>query len=122
MIQSILIFIVAIEHLFIMLLEMFFIQSDLAKKAFNMETKILQIKEVQVLFANQGLYNGFLAAGLFWSLFSPSELKLPLQFFFLGCVILAAIYGSFTSSKKIIIKQGGPAILALIVLIAGILF
>lgn len=66
---DILVIAVAIEHIFIMLLEMFFIKSSVAKRTFNIDSKLLDKKEVRVMFANQGLYNGFLAAGLFWSFF-----------------------------------------------------
>jgi putative membrane protein len=51
--------------------------------------------------ANQGLYNGFLAAGLLWSLLAPQALARPLQFFFLGCVLVAGLFGAATASRKI---------------------
>lgn len=108
---------VAVEHIFIMLLEMFFIKSSVAKKAFDLDAKLLEKKEVGVMFANQGLYNGFLAAGLLWSFISPAVMVTPLRYFFLSCVIVAAIYGSITANKKIIFTQGGLAILAMIMLI-----
>ncbi|GKX68199.1 DUF1304 domain-containing protein [Inconstantimicrobium mannanitabidum] len=116
-ILAILICAVAVEHIFIMLLEMFFIQSSVAKKAFDLDSKLLEKKEVGVMFANQGLYNGFLAAGLLWSFVSPAVMVNPLRYFFLSCVIVAAIYGSITANKKIIFTQGGLAILAMIMLI-----
>ncbi|MBK1812771.1 DUF1304 domain-containing protein [Clostridium sp. YIM B02505] len=116
----ILVFLVAAEHIFIMLLEMFYIKSPVARRTFGVDSKLLERKEVRVLFANQGLYNGFLAAGLFWSFFVPEVMVIPLRIFFLTCVIIAALYGSITANKKIIIKQGGLAILAMIVLIASI--
>lgn len=116
-ILAILICAVAVEHIFIMLLEMFFIQSSVAIKAFDLDSKLLEKKEVGVMFANQGLYNGFLAAGLLWSFVSPAVMVTPLRYFFLSCVIVAAIYGSITANKKIIFTQGGLAILAMIVLI-----
>ncbi|AQS04741.1 MULTISPECIES: DUF1304 domain-containing protein [Clostridium] len=114
---DILVIAVAIEHIFIMLLEMFFIKSSVAKRTFNIDSKLLDKKEVRVMFANQGLYNGFLAAGLFWSFFISESMSTQLRFFFLGCVIIAAIYGAITSNKNIFIKQGGLAILAIILLI-----
>jgi len=117
-VSDILVIAVAVEHIFIMLLEMFFIKSSIAKRTFNMDSKFLDRKEVGVMFANQGLYNGFLAAGLFWSFFVPESMSTQLRFFFLGCVIIAAIYGTITSNKKILVKQGGLAILAIILLIA----
>ncbi|WP_017212786.1 DUF1304 domain-containing protein [Clostridium beijerinckii] len=114
---DILVIAVAIEHIFIMLLEMFFIKSSVAKRTFNIDSKLLDKKEVRVMFANQGLYNGFLAAGLFWSFFISESMSTQLRFFFLGCVIIAAIYGAITSNKNIFIKQGGLAILSIILLI-----
>jgi putative membrane protein len=118
-ILTILVLSVAAEHIFIMLLEMFFIKSSIAKRTFNLSNELIDKKEVGVMFANQGLYNGFLAAGLLWSFFVPNEMAVDLRFFFLGCVIIAATYGSLTSNKKIIIKQGSLAILAMGTLVAS---
>lgn len=117
LILNILVFAVAAEHIFIMLLEMFFIQSSVAKRAFNVKKELINTEEVRVMFANQGLYNGFLAAGLIWSFFASKFMIVPLRFFFLACVIIAAIFGSITANKKILFKQGGLAILAVIILI-----
>lgn len=67
------------------------------------------------LAANQGLYNGFLATGLLWSfLIDDTQWAFNIRVFFLGCVIVAALYGAYKSSKSILIKQGLPAILAMI--------
>lgn len=94
---------------------MFFSTSHAAEKSFGVPKKILALKEVQTLFANQGLYNGFLAAGLFWGLFfAPSSFSTAIIIFFLSCVIIAAIFGAVTANKSILIKQGVPAILALL--------
>jgi putative membrane protein len=117
---AVLVFLVALQHIFIMLLEMFYIKSAVAKRAFGVDSKILERKEVRVLFANQGLYNGFLAAGLLWSFFAPEAMVIPLRIFFLACVIVAALYGSITANKKIILKQGGLAILSMIALIVSL--
>jgi putative membrane protein len=114
---DILVIAVAIEHVYIMLMEMFFIKSSVAKRTFNIDRKLLDRKEVGVMFANQGLYNGFLAAGLFWSFFVPVTMATELRFFFLGCVIIAAIFGAITSNKSIFVKQGGLAVLALILMV-----
>lgn len=78
---AILVLAVAVEHILIMLLEMFFIKSSIAKRAFGMDSKLLDIKEVRVMFANQGLYNGFLGVGLFWSFFVPESIGTQLRFF-----------------------------------------
>ena len=115
---SILVLIVALEHLVIMWLEIT-VPSPRAARAFNISLDKLQQPEIRTLFANQGLYNGFLAAGLIWSLiwslFAAPDLARPLQAFFLGCVISAALFGAYTSSKKILWVQGAPALLAFLV-------
>ena len=115
---SILVLIVALEHLFIMWLEIT-VPSPRAARAFNISLEKLQQPEIRTLFANQGLYNGFLAAGLIWSLiwslFAAPDLARPVQAFFLGCVITAALFGAYTSSKKILWVQGAPALLAFLV-------
>ncbi|MHC2832037.1 MULTISPECIES: DUF1304 domain-containing protein [Bacillus] len=118
-IAAILVGIVALEHLFIMILEMFFINSKVAKRAFKLPKHLEGDRNVAVMFANQGLYNGFLAAGLIWGLiigFNP--IGYMVQLFFVICVVIAAIFGGFTSNKSIIMKQGLPAILALVVLLS----
>ncbi|GFZ33074.1 membrane protein [Clostridium zeae] len=117
---AVLVFLVAAEHIFILMLEMFYIKTSAAKRAFGLDSKLLEIKEVRVLFANQGLYNGFLAAGLFWSFFVPEAMVTPLRVFFLACVIIAALYGSITANKKIIVKQGGLAILAMLAILVSL--
>ena len=118
---SILVLIVALEHLFIMWLEIT-VPSPRAARAFNISLEKLQQPEIRTLFANQGLYNGFLAAGLIWcliwSLFAAPDLARPLHAFFLGCVISAALFGAYTSSKKILWVQGAPALLAFLVWLA----
>lgn len=116
---AILVGIVALEHLFIMILEMFFIDSKLAKRSFNLPKHLEGDRNVVVMFANQGLYNGFLAAGLIWGLIlGPNSIGYMIQLFFVICVVVAAIFGGFTSNKSIIVKQGLPAILALVTLLS----
>ena len=73
------------------------------------------------MFANQGLYNGFLAAGLIWGLvLGLNPIGYMVQLFFVICVVIAAIFGGFTSNKSIIVKQGFPAVLALAALLCMI--
>ncbi|MFD0771965.1 DUF1304 domain-containing protein [Bacillus sp. CGMCC 1.60114] len=118
---AILVGIVALEHLFIMILEMFFIDSKVAKRSFKLPKHLEGDRNVAVMFANQGLYNGFLAAGLIWGLilgFNP--IGHMIQLFFVICVVAAAVFGGITSNKSIIVKQGLPAILALVTLLAVI--
>ncbi|MDO5614737.1 MAG: DUF1304 domain-containing protein [Cruoricaptor ignavus] len=111
--------IVAVEHLYILWIEMFAWETT-GKKVFGGSLPHELFPATKKLAANQGLYNGFLAAGLLWSFFiENAEWSFNIRVFFLACVITAAVYGAITASKSILIKQGLPAILALIfVLIA----
>ncbi len=112
-IALILIGIVALEHLYILWIEMFAWETT-GKKTFRNFPEHL-FTPTKSLAANQGLYNGFLAAGLIWSLFiTDQQWQKNIAIFFLSCVLIAAIYGSFTASKSIFFKQGLPALLALI--------
>lgn len=107
--------IVALEHVYIMIMEMFMWESK-GPSVFGLEPNFA--KQTKSLAANQGLYNGFLAAGLVWGLVHPNAtFGHQLILFFLICVIVAAVYGALTSNKSILIKQGFPAILALIVVL-----
>ncbi|WP_337044087.1 DUF1304 domain-containing protein [Emticicia sp. 17c] len=112
--SEILIGLVALEHIYILYLEMF-AWTTRGPKVFKTFPKELFPKTVS-LAANQGLYNGFLAAGLIWSLFiTDVAWSKNIAFFFLGCVIVAGIYGAMSASKRIFVVQAVPAILALII-------
>ncbi|MEC5395058.1 DUF1304 domain-containing protein [Bergeyella sp. RCAD1439] len=114
LLASILTAVVAIEHLYILWIEMFAWETT-GKKVFGKTIPHELFPQTKKLAANQGLYNGFLAAGLFWSFFIQNpEWAFNIRLFFLGCVIVAALYGGATSSRSILLKQGLPAILALI--------
>ena len=116
LLSSILIALVAIEHLYILWLEMF-AWTTKGKKTFKTIPSDL-FEKTKVLAANQGLYNGFLAAGLIWSLLIKNEeWHFNVAVFFLGCVTVAGIYGATTASKSIFFKQALPALIVLIVLI-----
>lgn len=118
LISTIFVTIVAVEHLYILYLEMFAITSNSAKRSFGLDDKFLSNSKVRVMFANQGLYNGFLAVGLLFSAFVfPMEFRYIAGLYFVSCVFIAAIYGAMTSSKKILFLQGTPAILALLSLL-----
>jgi len=113
LISKVLIAIVAIEHLYILWIEMF-AWTTKGKKTFTSLSPEL-FEPTKTLAANQGLYNGFLAAGLFWCLLIKDEMWAKnIALFFLGCVAIAALYGGITASKSILIKQGIPAFSALI--------
>ena len=112
-IAQILTALVALEHLYILWIEMFAWETA-GKKIFKTIPEDL-FKPTKGLAANQGLYNGFLAAGLIWSfLISDINWTVNIRLFFLGCVIVAGIYGAITASKKIFFIQALPAIIALI--------
>ena len=112
-ISKIFIAIVAIEHIYILWLEMF-AWTTRGRKVFRSIPQEL-FEPTKVFAANQGLYNGFLAAGLIWSLIiQDPEWSKHIALFFLGCVTLAGIYGAITAQKSIFYVQALPAILAIL--------
>lgn len=114
-IQNILIGIVAFEHLYFLWLEMF-AWTTTGKKVFKQFPPEL-FEPTKALAANQGLYNGFLAAGLIWTYFINDHMwSFYVAIFFLTCVIIAGIYGALTASKKIFFIQALPALITLIIL------
>lgn len=103
---------VAFEHFYFMILEMFFWDKPKGLRAFG--NSLEEAKNTKTLAKNQGLYNGFLAAGLIWALFSKNN-SLEIALFFLICVAIAGIYGSYTTTKiKIFYIQAIPAIIGII--------
>lgn len=117
MIASILIGLVVAIHCYIVVLEMFLWEKPAGRRAFGLTPEFAA--QTRTLAANQGLYNGFLAAGLFYAL-ARGGAGLEFQLFFLACVLLAGLYGGFTASRKILLIQALPAALALLALWAGI--
>ena len=112
----ILVALVAIEHIYILVLEMFLWTTPRGMKAFGMKPD--QAAQTKVMAANQGLYNGFLAAGLIWALVHPDAgVAFQLKLFFLGCVLVAGLYGGATASRKIFVIQALPAAVAFIVVV-----
>jgi len=106
---------VAALHVYFLVLEMFLWTRPLGLKTFRNTPEKAQ--DSAVLAANQGLYNGFLAAGLVWGLLHPAPaFGLQIKVFFLLCVIVAGVYGAVTVSKRILVVQAAPAALALILL------
>ena len=105
--------IVAVIHIYILILEMFLWDKPAGLRAFG-QTPV-QAAASKVLAANQGLYNGFLAAGLIWGLILGHD-GFGVKIFFLTCVIVAGIYGAITASKKILYVQALPALVALVLL------
>ncbi|MBO0321162.1 DUF1304 domain-containing protein [Muricauda sp. CAU 1633] len=113
---NIIVVIVALLHLYFLWLEMF-AWTTRAKKVFRQFPEHL-FEPTKTLAANQGLYNGFLSAGLIWSLLIQDPVwQVYVALFFLGCVALAGMYGAVTASKKIFVVQGLPALIGIVLLL-----
>ena len=108
-IANIVVAIVGILHIGFLILEMFLWTKSFGLKTFNMTKEVAESSAT--LAANQGLYNGFLAAGLIWGLATSNT---AVQIFFLICVVIAGIYGGFTAKRSILYMQALPGLLALI--------
>ena len=114
-IANLLVALVAALHVYFLVLEMFLWTKPLGLKTFHNTPEKAQ--ESAVLAANQGLYNGFLAAGLIWGLLQAVPgFAFQIKVFFLLCVIVAGVYGAATVSRRILVVQAAPAALALILL------
>jgi putative membrane protein len=114
-IANVLVALVALLHIYFLVLEMFLWTKPLGLKTFGQSLE--KATDSAVLAANQGLYNGFLAAGLVWGLVHPTPaFGFQIKAFFLLCVIVAGLYGATTVSRRILLVQAAPAALALIVL------
>ena len=94
---------VGLIHIYILVLEMFLWRGPRGRKAFG--TTQEQADQMATLAANQGLYNGFLAAGLFASFFLPPDVAFAFRVFFLGCIVIAGVYGGLTVSRRILLVQ-----------------
>ena len=105
---------VAALHLYFLVLEMFLWDTPTGHRTFGLEPAFAT--ESKVLAANQGLYNGFLAAGLAWGLVDDRQ---DVQLFFLACVILAGAYGAATVSRRILFVQALPALVAFVLVLAA---
>jgi putative membrane protein len=114
-IANILVALVAALHVYFLALEMFFWTKPLGLKTFRNSPE--KAADSAVLAANQGLHNGFLAAGLVWGLLQPDvSFAFQIKVFFLLCVIVAGLYGAATVSYRILLVQAAPAALALVLL------
>lgn len=114
LLTAIVIAFVALSHLGILVLEMFYWDHPVGRRIFSMTPE--QSAQSAALAANQGLYNGFLAAGLAWGLIADD---FKVKAFFLTCVVIAGIYGSITAKRSILFTQGLPAAIGLGLLLAG---
>jgi len=114
-VANILVALVAALHFYFLLLEMFFWTKPLGLKTFR--NSLEKAQSSAVLAANQGLYNGFLAAGLIWGLLQPvAAFALQIKLFFLLCVLVAGLYGAYSVSRRIFMVQALPAIIAIVCL------
>ncbi|HEV2852356.1 MAG TPA: DUF1304 domain-containing protein [Thermoanaerobaculia bacterium] len=109
-VASIAVGLIAALHLYILVLEMFFWKKPLGRRTFGLTREMAET--TATLAINQGLYNGFLAAGLVWGLILGPD-GLPVRVFFLVCVIIAGVFGAFTAGRKILWVQAVPGAMAL---------
>ena len=112
MLANLLVALVALIHVYIVVLEMLLWDKPLGRRTFGTTAEFAAASKV--LAANQGLYNGFLVAGLVWSLWPGGGGGEPAKLFFLGCVLVAGVYGAITVGPRILLVQGVPAALALL--------
>ena len=111
-VADLLVAVVALLHAFFLVLEMFLWTKPLGRRTFGLQREFAE--QTRGLAANQGLYNGFLVAGLVWGLLAGDDLRVPLLGFFLGCVVVAGVFGAATVNRRILVVQAGPAVLALV--------
>jgi putative membrane protein len=102
---------VTLSHVTFLILEMFYWNDPVGRDIFGTTPEFAAASAA--LAKNQGLYNGFLAAGLVWSLVEHSAITFPVRVFFLVCVVIAGVYGAATVNKRILLVQAVPALLAL---------
>jgi len=116
LVVDVLVALIGLLHVYILVLEMFLWDKPAGLRAFGQTLEAARASKV--LAANQGLYNGFLAAGLFWGL-SLGSAGTPVKFFFLACVLIAGLYGAATASRKILFVQALPAGITIALLLAS---
>ena len=114
---ALLVAIVAAIHVYIVVLEMFLWRTPRGMGSFGTDPAFAE--RSAPLAANQGLYNGFLVAGLVWGLLASDPIGFQVKVFFLGCVIVAGLFGAATVSRRILVVQALPAALALAAVIAA---
>lgn len=116
-VANILVALVALLHAWFLVLEMFLWNTPTGHATFGLEPSFAE--QSKSLAANQGLYNGFLVAGLLYGLVGPAEHRFAFQVFFLLCVVVAGVYGALTVTRRILVVQAVPAIVALVAVIAA---
>ena len=113
LVATVIVALLALIHVYILVLEMFLWDTPKGRKAFGLTPEFSAASKA--LAANQGLYNGFLAAGLFWGLWLGPE-GFGVKVFFLACILVAGLYGAATATRKILFIQAVPAALGLLAL------
>ncbi len=113
-IANVVIFLIALLHLYFLVLEMFLWETPTGRRAFGQSKESAAASKV--LAANQGLYNGFLAAGLLWGLYLGDAGE-SIKIFFLACVLIAGLYGAATAMRKILYVQALPAAIGLVLVL-----
>ncbi len=115
LVANVLIVLIALLHLWFLILEMFLWTRPSGRRAFGLSEEFAE--QSRALAANQGLYNGFLAAGLIWGVWlGPAGFAIKV--FFLGCVLAAGVFGGLTAARKILWFQALPAAVALLLVLA----
>jgi putative membrane protein len=115
----VLVAVMALLHVYILVLEMFLWTTRRGRKAFGTTAEFAEASKV--LAANQGLYNGFLAAGLVWALITGGWEGYRIAMFFLGCILVAGIYGGASANRRILFIQALPALVTMLVLSVAML-
>ncbi|WP_426562739.1 DUF1304 domain-containing protein [Angustibacter sp. McL0619] len=110
-VAQVLVAVVALIHVYVVLLEMVLWTTPRGRAAFGTTKEFAE--QTKALAGNQGLYNGFLVAGLVWGLLAADPIQWQVQTFFLVCVAIAGLYGALTVSRRILLVQTVPAVLAL---------
>ena len=106
---------IALLHVYILVLEMFLWTTPIGRRAFGLKPEFA--RESAALAANQGLYNGFLAAGLVWGLVAGGSTGFQAKVFFLVCVLVAGVYGAITVNRRILFVQAVPAAIGLVLVV-----
>jgi putative membrane protein len=114
---SIVVTIIALMHVWFLILEMLLWDKPAGLRAFGITPEYAA--QTKVLAGNQGLYNGFLAAGLFWGLVLGSVEGMHVKLFFLACVLVAGLYGGLTATRKVLWIQGLPAAIGIVLVLAS---
>jgi len=114
-VASVLVAVVALLHVWFLILEMVLWQKPLGLRTFRLTPEQAQL--TAALAANQGLYNGFLAAGLLFGLLAAEPTAFAFKVFFLACVIIAGVFGALTVSRRILLIQAVPAAIALVAVV-----